>query len=704
MLERVTANQAKMQHWAEHAPMNYLHKWYLVAAEQARVLGQEPEAGAYYDQAIELAKTHEYTNEEALAYELAGQFYLARGRTRLAEFYLRDAQYAYQRWGAVAKVQNLEQRFGAILAGSLQRPPQRQTSSAATSTPSTPQTLDIQTMLRAAHTLSSEIVLPRLLENMMRLVIENAGAEKGFLLLPRDEQWSIAAEGAVEQAQVRVVQSVPLASVSNWREPPLLSEAIVNYVMHTQQSLVVHDARREEQFVHDAYIVAQQPKSVLCMPLLHQGRLTGVLYLENNLTTGAFTAERLEMLQLLSSQAAVSIENARLYADVHSSEQKYRAVFEDSRDMIFISATDGQMIDVNPACETLLGYTRPEALQLNVLAVYAYPADRARLLDVLNRYGSVKDFAVKLRRKDGCVIETLVTATVRRAEDDALLGYQGIVRDITAQKAAEQERLRALELQKAKETAEAANQAKSAFLANMSHELRTPLSAILGFAQLTRRNPNNPDNTQKYLDIIIQSGEHLQNLFNQVLDLSKIEAGRIALEKTTFDLLAMLRDLEDMFALEVAQKELQFVVDYDTDLPRMIHADEVKLRQVLMNLLSNAVKFTAVGEVRLNVCRQDEGETLPAEMDESRATCHLHIAVIDTGPGIAPHEMDTLFEAFAQTASGRRAKAGSGLGLSISRRLVQLMGGDIQVESMPNRGTTFAFQIQVKVAEETSQV
>jgi len=134
----------------------------------------------------------------------------------------------------------------------------------------------------------------------------------------------------------------------------------------------------------------------------------------------------------------------------------------------------------------------------------------------------------------------------------------------------------------------------------------------------------------------------------------------------------------------------------------MIHADEVKLRQVLMNLLSNAVKFTAAGEVRLNVCRQDGGETLPAETDEPPASCLLHIAVIDTGPGIAPHEMDTLFEAFAQTASGRSAKEGSGLGLSISRRLVQLMGGDIQVESMPDQGTTFAFQIQVDVVEETT--
>ncbi|MCB0225377.1 MAG: PAS domain S-box protein, partial [Anaerolineae bacterium] len=521
LLERVAANQQKMKHWANHAPMNYLHKFYLVEAERARVLGQVREAGRYYDQAIDLAKVYDYINEEALAYELAGRFYLAQDRTRPAEFYLRDAHYAYQRWGAVAKVKDMEQRYGPLLAGSLQRQPQYASSTISTSSSSPAQSLDIQTILKAAQTLAGEIVLPRLLEKMMRLMIENAGAEKGLLLLPYQERWYIEAEGTVDQAEVRVLQSIPLETVSGRSETPIISEAVVNYVTHTQQSLVLNDAVHEAQFAHAPYIVRQRPKSVLCMPLLNQGRLTGLLYLENNLTTGAFTSERLELLQLLSSQAAVSIENARLYADLQSSEQKYRAIFEDSKDMIFITTTDGHIIDINPACETLLGYSRSEALRLNALATYAQPADRARFQEAMANHGVVKDFEIRMRRKDGREIDALITATVRQADDGTIQGYQGIVRDITAQKEAAQERLRVLELQKAKEAADVANQAKSTFLANMSHELRTPLNAIIGFSNLAMHNHHNPADTREQLTIITRSGEHLLTLINQVLDLSK---------------------------------------------------------------------------------------------------------------------------------------------------------------------------------------
>ncbi|MCP4934213.1 MAG: PAS domain S-box protein, partial [bacterium] len=206
---------------------------------------------------------------------------------------------------------------------------------------------------------------------------------------------------------------------------------------------------------------------------------------------GAFTPDRLEMLKLLSSQAAIALENARLHTDLQASEKKYRTIFEDSKDMIFISSVAGQNVDISPACEALLGYTPQEMLQLNALAIYANPADRARFQETIAQHGSVQDFEVALRHKDGHKIEVMISATPRHAEDGTILGYQGIVRDITTQKEAEAERLRALELQKGKEAAEmaqeaaeSANQAKSAFLANMSHELRTPLNAIVGFSQI----------------------------------------------------------------------------------------------------------------------------------------------------------------------------------------------------------------------------
>lgn len=274
-----------------------------------------------------------------------------------------------------------------------------------------------------------------------------------------------------------------------------------------------------------------------------------------------------------------------------------------------------------------------------------------------------------------------------------------------------------------KEAAEAANRAKSVFLANMSHELRTPLNAILGFSHLAMHNQNNPADTQENLTIISRSGEHLLTLINQVLDLSKIEAGRMTLNKTTFNLAHFLNDLEHLFTLKATQKALRFKVECGDDVPRTVRADEVKLRQVLINLLSNAVKFTDKGRVRCRVSNIKpvlgvvEGYQVSSVEDEAKNatpdTFKLLFEVSDTGPGIAPEEMDKLFEAFAQTETGRQVQEGTGLGLSISRRFVQLMGGELTVESPPSiplggeegvggPGATFAFPIQVEVVEETS--
>jgi len=208
ILNKVAANQGKLENWAQHAPMNYRHKFYLVEAERAQVLNKDGNAREYYDKAIDGARENGYLNDEALAYELAGKFYLAKGRDRLAEVYLHDAHYAYQRWGALAKVKDLEQRYPELLKGPLEGQKKRPTSKKGPAG-LTAQALDIQTILKASHTLSGEIVLHKLLEKMMRVVIENAGAEKGFLLLPGRDTWCIEAEGYVNRAEVRVLQSTP---------------------------------------------------------------------------------------------------------------------------------------------------------------------------------------------------------------------------------------------------------------------------------------------------------------------------------------------------------------------------------------------------------------------------------------------------------------------------------------------------------------
>jgi CheY-like chemotaxis protein len=226
----------------------------------------------------------------------------------------------------------------------------------------------------------------------------------------------------------------------------------------------------------------------------------------------------------------------------------------------------------------------------------------------------------------------------------------------------------------------------------MSHELRTPLNAILGFSQLTIRDRNLPREARENLGIITRSGEHLLTLINDVLDLSKIEAGRTTLNERNFDLYCLLEDLKDMFQLRAEAKELQLVFDRSSDVPQYIRTDEIKLRQVLINLLGNAIKFTEQGNVSLRVSSKEQ-HVIPDT--GTHDTYKLVFAVEVTGPGIAPEELDTLFEAFVQTRTGQEAQGGTGLGLPISRTFVQLMGGNIYIESEVGEGATFKFDIQV---------
>lgn len=243
-------------------------------------------------------------------------------------------------------------------------------------------------------------------------------------------------------------------------------------------------------------------------------------------------------------------------------------------------------------------------------------------------------------------------------------------------------------LQKAKEAAEVANKAKSEFLANMSHELRSPLNTILGFAQLMQRSSNLETEEKENIQIINRSGEYLLSLINNVLELSKIEAGRIVLNETNFDLTRMLDDIEDMFWLKAEAKSLQLCFERAPALPKYVRTDEMKLRQVLINLLNNAIKFTRDGGVLVKIKNQESSGLLQFEIE-------------DTGPGIALDELDNIFEAFTQTQSGKKSKEGTGLGLAISRSFVQLMGGKISVSSQLGRGTLFKFDVTVGLVNAT---
>ncbi|MBX3057414.1 MAG: AAA family ATPase, partial [Anaerolineae bacterium] len=294
--KRVDAGLKKLAIWADMAPVNFRHKYELVAAERERVYGRPPAARPLYAQAIAHAHASGYLQEEALAYELAGCYYEQRGLSSLAQFHVQQAHRTYHRWGARAKVRHLESRFPGYFAATA-------TQTATISSPTTSSTgvsstavLDLGSVVKASQALSGEIQLEQLLNRLMALLIENAGAQAGWLLLPNEEEWQIVATGGDMDGDTTV------------------SPSILNYVTRTREHLVLDDAIADSQFAADPVIAQRQSRSVLCLPLLHHDNLTGVLYLENNLAPGAFTADRLKVLNLLASQAAISLENARLYS------------------------------------------------------------------------------------------------------------------------------------------------------------------------------------------------------------------------------------------------------------------------------------------------------------------------------------------------------------------------------------------------------
>jgi PAS domain S-box-containing protein len=337
VVQRVEQNQTQLQQWSQYAPMNYQHKVDLVEAEKCRVLGKKAEASELYDRAISQAKANEYIQEEALANELAAKLYLDWGKQRIAREYMIAAYYGYARWGAKAKVADLEKCYPQLLAPVLQQtrsPLSTQetifavgttvtSTSSATSSTSVSNALDLIAVLKASHTISGEIELEKLLSSLLLIVMENAGADKCVLMLLRDDRLLI--KGSITQGtQPVVLQRIPI------EESQDIPHKLIYKVKHNNQTVVLMDATGDPILANDPYILRQQPKSILCSPILHQGKLMGILYLENSLVTGAFTSdgsanakgERIELLNLLCAQAAISLENARLYENSQNYAQQ----------------------------------------------------------------------------------------------------------------------------------------------------------------------------------------------------------------------------------------------------------------------------------------------------------------------------------------------------------------------------------------------
>ncbi|QLE57648.1 ATP-binding sensor histidine kinase [Nostoc sp. TCL26-01] len=338
LLTQVADNQAKLKQWADHAPMNYLHKFYLVAAENHRIMGQYVEAIECYESAISLARENNYIHEEALANELAAKFYFAWGKMKIAQVYITDAYYCYSRWGAKAKVDDLAKRYPQLLTAIIQQEKishqKRDEITFANyqsisnwsnhqtvigSQKSIADSLDLATLIKASQVLSGKIELEQLLATLMQVVMENAGASKAALILHQSDNLGLSIAAISSSSSVAPISiQLPLNSLESSDDVPI---TLINYVKRSLEIFVTDDAKTVTFLSSDRYIIREQPKSLLCIPIINQGKLLGVLYLENNLTTGVFTRDRLEVLKLLTTQAAISLENAMLYQNVAQANQ-----------------------------------------------------------------------------------------------------------------------------------------------------------------------------------------------------------------------------------------------------------------------------------------------------------------------------------------------------------------------------------------------
>lgn len=544
--------QRKFHRWQQNCKTNFLHKRLLLDAELCRVDGNDTQAFLLYEQAITEAEIAGFSNCAAVSCELYARLLQSRGLLQSAALYINRAWHWYQQWGALLKLKLLAREWPDVRFETRVTVMEREGPS-----------LDIQALFKAANLMARTVKRQELTETLLQLLREYSGATYGALIHVEEDRLSLLAH-SVDKSSCTVVYAPNEVALTDADARQAVPTHLISFVHKTKTSRVMNQPQDWDDWSGASYFAQHRPLSILCHPIVGQSGVIAILYLENDLTTQAFSSAKLQAVTLIAQQAAVAIDNAVLYEQMESR---------------------------------------------------------------INQ--------------------------------------------------------RTAELWEAKQKAEEATEAKSQFLAKMSHEIRTPLNAVIGLSRLAKKNAQDLEQ-QDYLNKILESADVLLGLINDILDYSKIEAGKLVIENVPFALERLVQQAINLNALKASAKGLELVLDIDPALPPIVQGDPLRVQQILVNLISNAVKFTDSGTVLVELTRKEE----------STRKIILQVTVSDTGIGMTPEQQTRLFQSFTQADDTvTRRYGGSGLGLAICKQLCELMGGRIWLESEKGRGTRFHFTL-----------
>ena len=668
-LEALADHHRQLRVWAENCPENFENRSALVGAEIARLYGREFDAERLYEQAIQSARANGFVHNEALASEVAARFYAAHGLETNAQAHLRNARHCYLKWGADGKVRQLDQLHPHL--GREERSP-RPTGMIAAPV----EHLDLATVITLSQTVSAEIVLDKLLDTLMRTAIQQAGAERGLLILGYGAEQRIEAEATTSGGAVVVsLGNAPMAGAA-------LPESVLHYVLRTREGVVLDDASAENSFSSDPYIRQRQARSILSLPLINQGRLIGVLYLENNLARGVFAPGRLVVLKLLASQAAIALENTQLYRDLAEREAKIRRLVDANIIGIFIWDFDGRILEANDAFLRIVGFDRQDLAAGNIRWTDLTPSEwrerDAQWIQEQKQTGLRPPIEKEYFRKDGSRAPILLAAASFGETENQGVAF---VLDLTERKQAEAEaqenerRYREVQMQLAHANRVAT---MGQLTASIAHEVNQPIAATVANAQAARRwlraEPPNLDELQQALDRIIRDGNRAGAVVNRIRNLSKKATPR----DERVEINAAIREVIELARGEAIKNGVSIQTDLLEGLPP-VRGDRVELQQVVLNLTLNAVEAMSAmseghRELLITTGTAESGDAL--------------VAVRDSGPGLAPTTLENLFNAFYTTKPD-----GLGLGLSICRSIIEAHGGSLWAGRNEPRGALFQFTL-----------